>query len=134
MLLCYLPLPSLSRPYRLTCELVICRTEETVFVHLFGHRVDYEAIRGPIPLVVLSPNLKSYTSAAPKTFNMAPPTAIDINVEGVTDTQAIVMPDPLTMESVAGHRLKTPKMSGGVAAFACSDMWKTPVRSIPRPR
>lgn len=65
---------------------------------------------------------------------MAPPTAIDIDIdiEGVTDTQAIVMPDPLTMESVAGHRLKTPKMSGGVAAFASSDMWKTPVRSTPK--
>lgn len=59
---------------------------------------------------------------------MAPPTAIDIDVEGATDTQAIVMPDPLTMESVAGRRLKTPKMSGGVAAFASSEMWKTPVR------
>lgn len=62
---------------------------------------------------------------------MAPPTAIDIDVEGVTDTQAIVMPDPLTMESVAGHRLKTPKMSGGVAAFASSEMWKTAVRDTP---
>ena len=60
---------------------------------------------------------------------MAPPTAIDMNIEGVTDTQAIVLPDPLTTESVAGRRVKAPKMSGGVAAWASSDMWKTPVCS-----
>ncbi|SLM40106.1 aromatic aminotransferase [Lasallia pustulata] len=63
---------------------------------------------------------------------MAPPTAIDTNVQGVTDTQAIVMPDPLTTENVAGRRLKVPKMSLGVAAFASSDMWKTPYPSRPK--
>jgi hypothetical protein len=56
---------------------------------------------------------------------MAPPTAIDI--EGVTDTQAIVLPDPLTVNGVSARRAKAGKFSYGTAAFTSSDSFKSPV-------
>jgi len=56
---------------------------------------------------------------------MAPPTAIDI--EGVTDTQAIVLPDPLTVNGVSARRAKAGKFSYGTAAFTSSDFFKSPV-------
>jgi hypothetical protein len=59
---------------------------------------------------------------------MAPPTAID--VEAVTDTEAIVMPDPLTVNGVSARRAKAGKLIAGVAAATSSDQFKTPV-SIP---
>lgn len=56
---------------------------------------------------------------------MSPPSAIDI--EGVTDTQAIVQPDPLTVNGVSTQRAKAGKLIAGVAAVSSSDQFKTPV-------
>lgn len=56
---------------------------------------------------------------------MAPPTAID--VEGVVDTEAIVLPDPLTVNGVSARRAKAGKFVAGVAAFTTSDHFKSPV-------
>ena len=56
---------------------------------------------------------------------MAPPTAIDI--EGVTDTQAIVLPDPLTINGVSARRIKAGKLVAGTAAFTSSDHFKSQV-------
>ncbi|KAF4628817.1 hypothetical protein G7Y89_g9336 [Cudoniella acicularis] len=53
---------------------------------------------------------------------MAPPTAIDI--EGVTDTEAIVLPDPLTLNGVSARRAKAGKLVAGTAAFTSSDFFK----------
>jgi aromatic amino acid aminotransferase I len=61
---------------------------------------------------------------------MAPPTAIDI--EGVTDTQAIVLPDPLTVNGVSARRAKAGKFSYGTAAFTSSDFFKSLVSISPR--
>jgi len=56
---------------------------------------------------------------------MAPPTAID--VEGVLDTESIVLPDPLTVNGVSARRAKAGQFSAGVAAFTTSDHFKSPV-------
>jgi hypothetical protein len=37
---------------------------------------------------------------------MAPPSAISIDIESVTDTQAVVLPDPLTVNGVTARRAK----------------------------
>ncbi|KAM0129988.1 hypothetical protein ACHAO1_008140 [Botrytis cinerea] len=55
---------------------------------------------------------------------MAPPTAIDI--EGVVDTESIVLPDPLTVNGVSARRAKAGKFVAGVAAFTTSDHFKNP--------
>ena len=57
---------------------------------------------------------------------MAPPSAID--VQGVSDNQAVTFSDPLSVNGVFTRRAKAPKMSGGLAAHASSDMFKGPVR------
>lgn len=56
-----------------------------------------------------------------------PPAAIEVEVKGVTDISSVVIPDPLTVNDVPHRRAKAPKMSGGVAAHASSDMFKSPV-------
>lgn len=56
---------------------------------------------------------------------MSPPTAID--VEGVIDTESIVIPDPLTVNGVSARRAKAGPFSAGVAAFTTSDHFKSPV-------
>jgi aromatic amino acid aminotransferase I / 2-aminoadipate transaminase len=48
-----------------------------------------------------------------------------IDLEGVSDTQAIVIPDPLTVNGLSAHRAKAPKLVAGVAAWTSSDMFKT---------
>jgi len=48
-----------------------------------------------------------------------------IDVEGVSDTQAIVIPDPLTVNGLSAHRARAPKLVAGVAAWTSSDMFKT---------
>ena len=58
---------------------------------------------------------------------MAPPSAIDI--EAVTDTQAIVIPDPLTVNGVSARRAKAGKLIAGVAAYTSSDHFKALVSS-----
>lgn len=61
---------------------------------------------------------------------MAPPTAVDI--EAVTDTQAIVLPDPLTVNSVSARRAKAGPLNGGTAAFTSSDFFKHQSQSKPK--
>lgn len=66
---------------------------------------------------------------------MAPPIALDVAVEGVTDTSGITVPDPMsanghahpifTIDDVLPHRQKSAKMPAGVAAFGSSDMFKS---------
>jgi aromatic amino acid aminotransferase I len=60
---------------------------------------------------------------------MAPPSAIDI--EAVRDTEGIPFPDPLTVNGVAGRRLKAGKLVAGTAAYTSSDFFKSPVSSPP---
>lgn len=74
-----------------------------------------------------------------------PPTAIDITVEGVTDTTSVVLPDPIekvadgdgyppfTIQDVHAHRVRSGPMPPGLAPFASSDMFKSP-RSLKKPR
>lgn len=56
---------------------------------------------------------------------MAPPSAIDI--EAVRDTEAIVLPNPLTVNGVSARRLKSGKLVAGTAAYTSSDFFKAPV-------
>ena len=66
---------------------------------------------------------------------MAPP-AMDIDVEGVTDTTSILIPNPVlasgpthavfSVDDIAPHRAKSAPMPPGVAAFSSSDMFKSP--------
>lgn len=56
---------------------------------------------------------------------MAPPSAIDI--ETVRDTEATVLPNPLTINGVAARRLKAGKLVAGTAAYTSSDFFKSPV-------
>lgn len=58
---------------------------------------------------------------------MAPPSAIEISVEGVSDTQGIVLPDPLTVNDITKRRLAAGKLVAGVAANVSSDRFKSPV-------
>ena len=51
-----------------------------------------------------------------------------IEPQGLTDTEAAVSADRLSINGVQARRSKTPKIGGGVAAHACSDMFKSPVR------
>ena len=63
---------------------------------------------------------------------MAPPSAID--AQSVTDTQAATLSGPLSINGVHTRRAKAPKMPGGVAPHASSDMFKSPVsQSCPDP-
>jgi aromatic amino acid aminotransferase I len=54
---------------------------------------------------------------------MGDPATIDI--EGFSDTQAIVIPDPLTVNGLLARRANAPKLVAGVAAWTSSDMFKT---------
>lgn len=53
---------------------------------------------------------------------MAPPSAIDIR--GLTDTEALIYPDPLTINGVTERRAKAGKLVAGVAAGTSSDLFK----------
>lgn len=56
---------------------------------------------------------------------MAPPTAIDL--QSVSDTQTATFLGPLSVNGVPARRAKAPQISGGIAAHASSDMFKSPV-------
>ena len=56
---------------------------------------------------------------------MVPPTALD--VQAITDTQIATFSDGLSVNGVAARRSKAPAISGGIAAHASSDMFKSPV-------
>lgn len=58
---------------------------------------------------------------------MSPPAPLDIDMVGVTDTSAVPIPDPLTVNGVPGWREKMAKIPTGVAASCSSDMFKSPV-------
>ena len=55
---------------------------------------------------------------------MAPPSAID--AQSVTDTQTATLSGPLSINGVSARRAKAPQISGGIAAHASSDMFKSP--------
>lgn len=59
---------------------------------------------------------------------MSPPAALDVDLVGVTDTSAVPVPDPLTVNGIPAWREKTAQMPTGVAAVCSSDMFKSPVR------
>jgi aromatic amino acid aminotransferase I len=66
---------------------------------------------------------------------MAPHASHDFGIEAVSDTQAVVIPDPtlsngethpiFTIDDVLPHRQKAAPMPTGVAAFASADMYKS---------
>lgn len=66
---------------------------------------------------------------------MTPP-AMDVDVEGVTDTSSILIPNPVlangpthavfSVNDIAPHRAKSAPMPQGVAPFTSSDMFKSP--------
>ncbi len=56
---------------------------------------------------------------------MVPPTALD--VQSTTDTQIATFSDKLSINGVPARRSRAPKISGGLAAHASSDMFKSPV-------
>ena len=64
---------------------------------------------------------------------MAPPSAIDIR--GLTDTESLIFPDPLTVNEVNERRAKGAKLVAGVAAGTSSDLFKIKVCLclVPRP-
>ena len=59
---------------------------------------------------------------------MAPPTALD--VQSISDTQIATFLDRLSVNGVSARRSKAPKMGGGIAAHASSDMFKSPVSTV----
>ena len=58
---------------------------------------------------------------------MAPPMADDL--KATMDTQTATLSDRLSVNGVMARRSKAPRISGGIAAHASSDMFKGPVRS-----
>ncbi|KAJ5584362.1 uncharacterized protein N7459_004162, partial [Penicillium hispanicum] len=57
---------------------------------------------------------------------MSPPAPLDVDMVGVTDTSAVPIPDPLTVNGVPGWRQKKAQIPTGVAAPCNSDMFKSP--------
>jgi hypothetical protein len=53
---------------------------------------------------------------------------VHIDIEATSDTQTVVLPDPLTVARLNEHRAKAPKLVAGVAAWSNSDMFKVFVR------
>lgn len=49
---------------------------------------------------------------------------VNIEIEAISDTQGIVVPDPLTVKGLSAHRASAPKLVAGVAAWTSSDMFK----------
>ncbi|KAJ5776621.1 uncharacterized protein N7511_001632 [Penicillium nucicola] len=58
---------------------------------------------------------------------MSPPASLDVDLVGVTDTSAVPVPDPLTVNGIPAWRAKTAKVPTGVAAACNSDMFKSPI-------
>lgn len=52
-------------------------------------------------------------------------------IAAVTDTEAILIPDPLTADTVAARRAKSGKLIAGTAAFTSSEFFKHSVRRCP---
>lgn len=62
-------------------------------------------------------------------LTMASPIATDI--QSTIDTEIGTFSDGLSVNGVAARRSMAPKMAGGIAAHASSDMFKGPVRLSP---
>lgn len=58
---------------------------------------------------------------------MSPPAPLDVEMAATTDTSAVPIPDPLTVNGVPAWREKMAKMPTGIAAACSSDMFKSPV-------
>lgn len=66
---------------------------------------------------------------------MAPHADSDVEVTGVTDTQSVIIPDPIlskagahpvfTLDDVLPHRQKSKPLPSTVAAFSNADMFKS---------
>ena len=54
------------------------------------------------------------------------PSAVDIDIEGVGDTAAVLLPQGLTLDSIPAKRAKSIRMATGVAPASSSDMFKSP--------
>ncbi|KAL8745086.1 MAG: hypothetical protein Q9190_002733 [Brigantiaea leucoxantha] len=61
---------------------------------------------------------------------MSPPSALD--VEAVSDTQAVSFVERLNVDGVAARRNKAPPVATGVAAYATSEMFKSPGHGKPK--
>ena len=61
---------------------------------------------------------------------MSPPAA---TVEAASDTQAIVIPDPLTIEGIDARRAKLPKLKAGVAAPSDVEVFKGKGQHVHKP-
>lgn len=62
---------------------------------------------------------------------MAPPSAIEVpDVQAVSDTQTATFADRLSVDGVPARRSKAAKMSGGIAAHASSEMFKSQVGAV----
>ena len=51
-----------------------------------------------------------------------------IEPQAIADTQTIILADRLGVNGVEARRSRAPKLNGGIAAYASSDMFKSPVR------
>lgn len=60
---------------------------------------------------------------------MSPPVVVSNHaaVNGVTDTEAVTVPRPLTITGVIERRAKAPPFKAGVAASTTSDQFKSKV-------
>lgn len=58
---------------------------------------------------------------------MAPHSSIDVEVEGIRDTEGIAIPNPLILDAISARRLKAGKLVAGIAALASSDQFKSSV-------
>ncbi|KAH8814944.1 aromatic amino acid aminotransferase-like protein [Xylogone sp. PMI_703] len=63
---------------------------------------------------------------------MVPPSAIGVNGTNGNDVQQFIPHRPLTVEAIAAHRAKAPKMNAGVAAWTSSDLYKSPPDGKPK--
>ncbi|KAH9210957.1 pyridoxal phosphate-dependent transferase [Leptodontidium sp. 2 PMI_412] len=65
---------------------------------------------------------------------MPPPSAIGngFEAEEITDTEAIVVPNPLTVKAVAARRIKAGRLVAKTAAATSSDLFKTPNSGKPK--
>lgn len=59
---------------------------------------------------------------------MSPPSAVEVDLRGDSDTSSVPVPNPLTVDGVATWRSKTAKVPSTVAPAVHSDMFKSPVR------
>jgi aromatic amino acid aminotransferase I len=81
--------------------------------------------------VLYVPNLYLVEQITPK---MAPPSAIDVDVQAIDDTTAITVPNPLTLDDVSARREATGKLIAGVAAVANVEQFKGEKHHLHKPK